>query len=153
MSGKTGSTQVVEAEIDTEPIDPAGLVARVSGPGQGAVVLFLGTVRDHNRGRPVVRLHYEAYAPMARKELAAVCGEAAAAFGLTRVAAVHRTGTLYPGQASLGVAVASPHRDASYQGSRWIVEEVKKRLPVWKREVYADGTETWLDGHPAGVNP
>jgi molybdopterin synthase catalytic subunit len=69
------------------------------------------------------------------------------------VAAAHRTGTLAPGEASLAVAVSSPHRDAAYRASRWIVEEVKRRLPVWKREAYADGTEAWLDGHPAGSAP
>ncbi len=143
----------VEARVGSEPIDAAALVRRVSGPSDGAVLLFLGTVRDHNRDRRVERLFYEAFEPMARKELSDVCEEAAATFGLSAVAAAHRTGTLAPGEASLAVAVSSPHRDAAYRASRWIVEEVKRRLPVWKREAYADGTEAWLDGHPAGSAP
>jgi molybdopterin synthase catalytic subunit len=143
----------VEAEVVSAPIDVASLIESVSGPSRGAIALFLGTVRDHNRGRRVERIHYEAFAPMARKELASVCEEAVEAFGLAGVAAVHRTGTLAPGEASLVVAVASAHRDAAYRGSRWIVEEVKRRLPVWKREAYADGSEAWLDGHPAGSAP
>jgi len=143
----------VEAVISAAPIDAAALVRNVSGPGEGAVLLFLGTVRDHNRDRRVERLDYEAFAPMARKELVAICQEAAGSFDLAGVSAVHRTGRLVPGEASLGVAVAAAHRDAAYRGSRWIVEEIKRRLPVWKREAYADGTEAWLDGHPAGSAP
>jgi molybdopterin synthase catalytic subunit len=143
----------VEAVISAAPIEAAALLRSVSGPGEGAVLLFLGTVRDHNRDRRVERLDYEAFAPMARKELAAICEQAAGSFGLAGVSAVHRTGQLVPGEASLGVAVASAHRDAAYRGSRWIVEEIKRRLPVWKREAYADGTEAWLDGHPAGSAP
>ncbi len=148
-----GSSPRVEAVISATPIDAAALVRGVSGPGEGAVLLFLGTVRNHNRDRRVERLDYEAFAPMARKELAAICEEAAGSFGLAGVSAVHRTGRLAPGEASLGVAVASAHRDAAYRGSRWIVEEIKRRLPVWKREAYADGTEAWLDGHPTGSAP
>jgi molybdopterin synthase catalytic subunit len=143
----------VEGWISPDPLDISGLVARVSGPDRGAVSIFLGTVRDQHLGRRVVRLHYEAYEPMARRELVSLCEEASRSFELSAITAAHRTGTLLPGDASLLVAVSSPHRDAAFRGCRWIVEEIKHRLPVWKREAYADGTEEWLDGHPAGVAP
>ncbi len=144
-------TPAVSVRISADPIDGEALVRRVAGPAEGAVILFLGTVRDHNLERAVIRLDYEAYEPMALRELETVCAEAGKRFGLSRVAAVHRIGSLEPGQTSLGVAVSSPHRDAAYRASRWIVEEVKRRLPVWKREAYADGTDRWLAGRPASA--
>lgn len=144
------SDPAVEADVSPEPIDPRRLVERVGRQGDGAIVLFLGTVRDRNRDRAVTSLSYEAYVPMAREELAAIAREAARLHGASRIAAVHRTGTLEPGQASVGIAVAAAHREAAYRASRHVIEEVKRRLPVWKQERYADGTLEWLDGHPPG---
>jgi len=144
---------VVRADVSPDPIDPARLVERVGGEGDGAVVLFLGTVRDHNHGRTVTSLAYEAYVPMARRELAAIAREALALHGASRIAAAHRTGTLEPGTASVGIAVAAEHRDAAYRASRHVIEEVKRRLPVWKEERYADGGRAWLEGHPAPGAP
>lgn len=149
-SRPTPSEPAVEADVSPEPIDPSRLVERVGREGDGAVVLFLGTVRDQNRGRAVTSLSYEAYVPMARRELAAIAREAAEMHGASRVAAVHRTGTLEPGQASVGIAVAAAHRDAAYRASRHVIEAIKRRLPVWKQERYADGTREWLAGRPAG---
>lgn len=148
-SPPTAPEPVVEADVTSDPIDPARLLQRVCDEDDGAVVLFLGTVRSSNRGREVVALGYEAFAPMAREELAAIALGAARRHGASRVAAVHRTGLLEPGQASVGIAVAAAHRDAAYRASRDVIEEVKRRLPVWKKEHYADGSEAWLDGHPA----
>ena len=139
---------VVEADVSPDPIDPSSLVERVGHPDDGAVLLFLGTVRTWNREREVTALEYEAYGAMAREELAEIAREAAERHGASRVAAVHRTGALRPGQASVGIAVAAVHRDAAYRTSREVIEEVKRRLPVWKKESYADGGSAWLDGHP-----
>jgi molybdopterin synthase catalytic subunit len=143
----------VRAWITAEAIEPAAVLAEVGAPADGAVVLFLGTVRDHNEGRPVRGMTYEAYARMAEQVLGRIVAEAAARAGTDRVAAVHRTGDLAIGDVSVAVAVSSPHRGDAFDAARHVIEEIKKRLPVWKREHYADGTARWLDGVPPEVRP
>ena len=133
--------------IVTDPIDPAALLARVGGPSDGAVLLFLGTVRDHADGRSVDGLHYEAYQAMAEEVLAAIAREAAERLGTDRIAVVHRVGELRIGEASVAIAVSSPHRGEAYEASRYVIEEIKKRLPVWKQERYSAGDPRWVRGH------
>lgn len=133
-------------DVTADPIQLDDLRARVGDPGDGAVLLFLGTVRDHNDGRPVERLHYDAFRDMAVRELRAIAEAAAARAGSDRIAIVHRTGTLEIGDVSLAVAVSSPHRAEAFDAARWIVEEIKRRVPVWKNEHYADGRNEWLAG-------
>ncbi len=118
----------------------------VGSERDGAVLLFLGTVRNHNQGRAVQQLHYEAYPEMAHAELARIVDEAVARFGTDRIAAVHRTGTLDIGDVSVAVAVSSPHRAAAFEAARWVMEELKARLPIWKREGYVQGGEEWVAG-------
>jgi molybdopterin synthase catalytic subunit len=105
-------------------------------------------VRNHADGRPVASLRYDAYVEMAEGVLAALAREAADAMGVERIAVVHRIGHLEVGEVSVGIAVSSPHRADAYRTSRWIIEEIKKRLPVWKKEGYADGGERWVEGTP-----
>lgn len=136
----------LSARVDAGEVDSEQLRARVRGDASGAVVVFLGTVRRENRGRPVVSLTYEAYEAMAVEELARVCRDALGRFDVDAVAAHHRTGELRPGQASVGVAVAGGHRGPSFEATRWIMEELKQRVPLWKLERYEDGEEHWLDG-------
>lgn len=136
----------VHVVVDGEPVDGEALRQRVEASDCGAVVLFLGTVRDTNRGREVTALQYEAYGPMAVEELEAVAREAVERFSVERVAARHRTGLLRPGDVAVGVAVGAAHRDAAFEACRWIMEELKARVPLWKHERYADGEERWLDG-------
>jgi molybdopterin synthase catalytic subunit len=131
--------------ITDRALDGAALLQRVSGPTAGAAVLFLGTVRDHNQGRPVTGIRYEAYAEMAGAVLQEIAGEAEARFAC-RVAAVHRVGELAVGEASVAIAVAAAHRAQAYDASRFVIEEIKVRLPVWKEERYGDGSARWLDG-------
>ena len=128
-------------------IDPAEVLARVGAPDDGAVLLFLGTVRDHADGRAVEGLHYEAYEAMAREVLAAIAAEAAARLRTERIAVVHRVGELAIGDVSVAIAVSSPHRAEAYDASRYVIEEIKKRLPVWKHERYAEGDAGWVRGH------
>ena len=135
------------AEIVSDPIDPASMLARVGSPADGAVLLFLGTVRERNEGRPVSGMSYEAYESMARAVLAEIAGEVAAELGHDRIAVVHRVGSLAVGEVSVAIAVSSPHRDEAYRASRHVIEEIKKRLPVWKLEHYLDGERRWLPGH------
>lgn len=132
--------------ITSAPIDPAVVLARVGAAEDGAVLLFLGIVRDHNAGRPVAGVRYDAYVEMAEGVLREVAQEAAERLETQRVVVVHRTGELAVGEASVAIAVSSPHRAEAYDASRYIIEEIKLRLPVWKQEQYADGDVRWLDG-------
>tara|TARA_B100001123_G_scaffold380978_1_gene451010 strand:+ start:1394 stop:1870 length:477 start_codon:yes stop_codon:yes gene_type:complete len=132
--------------IVREIIDPAAVLALVRDPADGAVLLFLGKVRDHAEGRRVGGMRYEAYQPMAEKELNAIVEEAARQLGTDRIVVVHRVGDLAVGEVSVAIAVSSSHRGEAYQASRFIIEEVKKRLPVWKQEQYADGEAAWVQG-------
>ena len=134
-------------------IDPAQVLALVGAAGDGAVLLFLGTVRDQADGRRVDGLRYEAYQEMAEAVLSAIADEAARQIGSDRIAVVHRVGDLAIGEVSVAIAVSSPHRAEAYQASRYVIEEIKKRLPVWKLEQYVDGESAWvpgrtLEGHP-----
>lgn len=143
----------VRAEISPTPLRPEGARDRVSATSAGAVVLFVGTVRRTNRDREVVELAYEAYAAMAAEELARVGAEARERFGLERVDAVHRVGKLAPGDPAVAVAVSSGHREAAFDGTRWLMSELKRRVPIWKRETYADGTTEWLGEDEHGAAP
>lgn len=137
---------MVATSITREPIDPAAALAAVGEDADGAVLLFLGTVRDHNEGRAVRGMRYDAYESMAAKELGDIVAEVAGRFGVSRIMAVHRVGDLSVGEVSVAVAVSSPHRAEAYGASRGIMEEIKRRLPVWKEEHYVDGAARWLDG-------
>lgn len=143
----------VRAEISPEALRPEDVREWVAETAAGAVVLFVGTVRRTNRGREVIELAYEAYAAMAVEELARVGAEARERFGLERVDAVHRVGTLAPGEAAVAVAVSSGHREAAFDAARWTMSELKRRVPIWKRESYADGTSEWLGEDAKGAPP
>lgn len=130
------------------PIDPVALIREIGDPGHGAVLLFLGVVRDLNDGRAVSGIEYSAYETMAAFELQAIADEAAARRRSASVLIVHRLGELALQEASVAIVVAHGHRDEAYQLSRWTIEELKRRVPIWKREHYADGTREWVD--PAG---
>lgn len=125
-------------------LNPAALAAEVGGPAHGATVLFVGTVRGTNAGRPVARIEYSAYRGMAERELAAIVAEVSADVPGVRIVVEHRVGTLELGEASVAIAVAHAHRGPAYDTSRRVIEEIKRRLPVWKREHYADGTREWV---------
>ena len=137
--------------LTRDPIDAAALVRDVSRPAHGAVLLFLGVVREANDGRGVTGIEYSAYEVMAASELQAIAREGADRFGSGDVAIVHRLGELGLEEASVGIAVAHAHRDEAYAHSRWTIEELKRRVPIWKREHYVDGTREWVD--PAGRPP
>ncbi|HUG40942.1 MAG TPA: molybdenum cofactor biosynthesis protein MoaE [Longimicrobiales bacterium] len=136
----------VRARVSHDPIDPGEVLAAVGSAADGAVLLFLGTVRDRHEGARVEALTYEAYESMATRELAAIAGEAAALAGSDRVAVVHRLGPLAIGDVSVAIAISTPHRAEAFAGGRYVIEEIKKRLPVWKREHYVAGDARWVDG-------
>lgn len=134
--------------ITRTPIAPEEVLARVGGDDDGAILLFLGTVRNQADGRPVGALRYDAYDEMAAEVMERLVREAAGELGSDRIAVVHRVGELEVGEVSVAIAVSSPHRDDAYRVSRWIIEEIKVRLPVWKKEGYLDGDEEWVEGTP-----
>lgn len=141
-----GSGPTLRARIIDTELEPAALLAELGTTDDGAAVLFVGRVRRTNRGRPVIRLEYEAYREMAERELASIVREVAERHGAGAVSAVHRVGVLEPGEPSVAVAVTAPHRAEAFAASREVMEAIKERLPVWKREVYADGADAWLGG-------
>ena len=138
---------MIWSAITTSPIDARDVLSRVGAEEDGAVALFLGIVRNSNGGRPVSGMEYEGYAEMAREQLAEIVGEAAQRAQTDRVAAVHRLGALGIGEVSVAIAVSTPHRQQSFDAARYVIEEIKKRLPVWKREHYLDRDAEWLEGH------
>ena len=139
----------MSGHLRRDPIDAATLASAVLSPARGAVVTFVGIVRDHHGGRAVARLEYSAYEPMADAECARILAEAAERWPVT-ARAEHRLGTLAVGEAAVVVAVAGAHRAEAFEACSWIIEEVKGRVPIWKREEYADGTVAWVDPTAAG---
>jgi len=135
----------MRAAIVDHPLDPTALLAEVADVGSGASTLFVGTVRRTNQGREVTGIDYSAYGPMAEREMASVVAEAAARFGALRIAVEHRVGTLALGEASIVIAVAHERRAGAMDAQRYLIEEIKRRVPVWKREHYTDGTREWVD--------
>jgi MoaE-MoaD fusion protein len=138
----------LRAELVDGPIDVARVTAAVAAPGRGAVVLFLGTVRNRHVGRPVEKLTYSAYRPMARERLARIVADLEAAHPDLRAAIVHRLGEVPVGEPSVAIAVASPHRAAAYEASREALERLKAEVPIWKREHYAGGEAAWREEEP-----
>lgn len=138
-------TVVVRAALTDQPIDSAEHETLVSHPSAGAVVVFAGVVRDHDGGRTVLRLDYTSH-PSARETLADVVAEVASGTtGVRAIAVSHRIGTLHVGDAALIVAVAADHRQAAFQACTRLVDTVKERLPVWKHQFFADGTDEWVN--------
>ena len=134
-----------QVRLVREPLSADALLASVASDAHGAAALFLGTVRDVNGGRPVSGLEYSAYEPMAEREMARIVDEARAAFGVERIALEHRLGALALGEVSVGIAVAHAHRAPALDAMRFVIEELKRRVPIWKREHYLDGTREWVD--------
>ena len=126
------------------PIDPAALIANVSGAQCGAVVLFLGTVRDHSEGKVgVTHLEYEAYDDVVETKIDEIVAEARSKWDLESVAVIHRVGSLQVGEISVAVAVGSGHRDEAFVAGRYVIDELKSRVPIWKKEHWPGGAE-WV---------
>lgn len=129
-----------------EALDVAALVAAVRGDEDGAVVTFLGVVRERSDDdRPVDGLEYEAYPVMAVPEMEKIAAEAVARFPGVKLAMAHRTGTLRVGEASVAIAASAPHRGAAFDACEYAIDELKKRVPVWKKEHYTDGDAAWRE--------
>jgi len=139
---------VARTRVTADVLDLAALARVVEAPGIGAVATFVGLVRDHNQGRRVVHLVYEAYEPLAERALALIVGEAHERWPTTAVAVHHRIGRLEIGEASVAIAAASPHRADAFAACRYAIERVKQIVPVWKHE-YFEGGDVWIEGATA----
>jgi molybdopterin synthase catalytic subunit len=135
----------MRSALTDQRIDTAGLVAEVSREANGATLLFIGTVRDINDGRSVTGIEYSAYRSMAEREMADIVREASDKFATLDIVVEHRLGELAIGDASVAIAVAHPRRGAAYDASRYVIEQLKKRVPIWKLEHYLDGTREWVN--------
>jgi len=129
--------------VTNQPIDLNELVLFVTDPEAGAIATFVGTTRNNNEGRKVIGLDYEAYPEMAEKELARIGEDAKKQWPICRMAIVHRMGPVKIGEASVIIAVSSARRDAAFAACRYAIEEIKKTVPIWKKEVF-EGGEVWI---------
>ena len=135
-------TRLTRDRIDAEP-----LIRAAKSGEDGAVVVFDGIVRNNSRGRRTLYLDYEAYEEMAAKQMKELAGEAITRFSVRHVSIVHRLGRLNVGETSVLIIVASAHRAQAYEASRWLIDTLKKTVPIWKKETFADGA-VWADGEP-----
>jgi molybdopterin synthase catalytic subunit len=138
------------SELVDDAIDFHALTRAATRPDCGAVTLFLGTTRDHHDGRRVTRLAYEAYAPMAIVALERIEREARERFAIISCAITHRLGEVPAGEASVAVVVAAEHRAPAFDACRWAMDELKRSVPIWKKEFYDSGDGAWVAGKPLG---
>ncbi len=133
------------AEITTEPLDVGAIARRIVPPTCGATVTLDGYVRQFTKGRETLYLEYEGYEPMALKEMEKLIKQAHEQFEVANVGIVHRLGKLEIGETSVVISVAAPHRRHAFEACEWLIKELKRVVPIWKKEIYADG-ETWVEG-------
>jgi molybdopterin synthase catalytic subunit len=138
--------------LTSDPIDSGALLALVQSAERGGIVSFHGTVRNQHDGREVLRLEYSAYGPMAEAECGRIVAEAESRWDVA-VALRHRVGRLDIGDTAVAIAVASAHREEAFLACRYVIEEVKRRVPIWKRELYADGSVEWVDPSARSEGP
>ncbi len=129
------------------PLSVEEVISAVSGSPYGGIVTFVGAVRDQTRERRVIRLDYEAYVPMAEKNLARIGDEISQQWPGTRVAILHRVGRLLPGDLAVVIAAAAPHRQEAFRACEYAIDRLKQDVPIWKKELYEDG-EVWVGLHP-----
>jgi molybdopterin synthase catalytic subunit len=146
-SGGEAALQQKSARIVRDPIVSESIVSALTRPEDGAVVVFEGVVRNHTRGRRTLFLDYEAYEEMALGQMEALSVEARSRFGIRDVAIVHRLGRLEVGETSVLIAITSAHRGPAFDACRWVIDTLKKTVPIWKKEHFEDGA-VWADGEP-----
>ncbi len=134
-------------KLTREPIDTASLLARATTPEAGAVVLFLGTTREMTAGRRTVSLDYEAYDEMAERRLVELEADARRRWPLVECVIVHRLGRVPLAEASVAIVVSTPHRADAFAAGQWLIDTLKRDVPIWKQEHWADGTSEWV--HPS----
>lgn len=135
-------------KITEKPIDIQKVIDATTSLGAGAIDVFIGTVRNTAHGKNVVWLEYEAYEAMAVAEIRKIMAEASQKWPILGSAVCHRVGTLKPGEASVAIAVSAPHRKEAFEACQFIVNQLKEKVPIWKKEIFEDGEE-WISAHPS----
>jgi molybdopterin synthase catalytic subunit len=143
----SGGLDGMRVELTDSVIDAGAIVGAMKAGADGAVCVFDGIVRDNSRGRKTLHLDYEAYREMALEQMRGLAAEAVTKFGVREVALVHRLGRLVVGETSVLIVVASAHRGAAFDACRWLIDTLKKTVPIWKKEQFVDGA-LWADGEP-----
>ncbi|MFN4182846.1 MAG: molybdenum cofactor biosynthesis protein MoaE [bacterium] len=134
--------------LTRERIEVEKICEEIAHPSCGALFTFQGVVRNHHKGKPVERIDYEAYEPLALRQLEVIARQLEEKWGIQRVALVHRLGNLYPGEVSLLIALATPHRAEGFEAIRFALEQVKTIVPIWKKEYFSSKDAIWVEGHP-----
>lgn len=147
VSGGTDEERAADVSIVEKPIDTAAVLKEIKANEDGAVAVFEGIVRNHSRGRRTLFLEYEAYVPMALAQMEELADRALDQFEIRDVVMVHRLGRLEIGETSVLIAVASAHRGPAFDACRWLIDTLKKKVPIWKKEHFEDGA-IWADGEP-----
>lgn len=138
----------IRCSVTAGKIDPTTVLAFANESGNGAQTFFFGAVRARNAGRDVVAVEYDAAEALAERVLGEIASEALSKWGRgLKIQVIHRTGRLEVGELSVAIGVSSPHRDEAYLASRYVIEQIKVRAPIWKKEIYSDGETEWLKGH------
>ena len=137
----------IHLKISDAPLDIMACVGQVSGPASGGVDVFIGTVRDTTQGKAVLRLEFEAYESMALREMRKIAEQALERWPVQAVAMHHRVGSLQVGEVAVVIAVSAAHRAAAFEACRYAIDALKQWVPIWKKEVFADG-EVWVAAHP-----
>lgn len=138
---------MLDIVLSDSPLRVDDCYDRVRDPACGGIALFVGTIRNHSKGEPVTRLEFDSYPPMALREMRRIAGEALTKFSLQAAAVHHRTGQLAIGDIAVVIAVSSAHRAAAFDGCEWIIDELKKHVPIWKKEFRPDGSY-WVNARP-----
>lgn len=138
---------MIDVQLSESPLDAGACEAFVASPEAGGIVTFVGAVRRQTQGQTVLRLEFEAYAPMALREMENIAQQALMNYRVLKISLHHRTGVLAIGEAAVVIAVSAPHRAAAFDACRFCIDELKRSVPIWKKEVFADGA-VWVAAHP-----
>lgn len=133
--------------VTDQPLDTQAIIKSVESPEGGAVNVFIGTVRNATKGKEVLKLEFEAYEPMATKEITNIVETAKSKWPLLKVAVHHRTGTMQIGDVPVVIAISTPHRTTGFEACQYIIDTLKESVPIWKKEFFEDG-EVWVAAHP-----
>ncbi len=147
MQNTSAIDQISLVEIQDTPLVPGEVIKNISSPRCGAIDVFIGTVRNHTKGKRVIRLDFEAYDKMAIKEMKKIIQQARSQWPVEHMAMVHRTGKLQIGDIAVIIAVSTPHRSASFAACQFAIDTLKETVPIWKKEIFEDG-EVWVAAHP-----
>ena len=138
---------MIDIQLSDQPLQTQACIDYVQHPGSGGVAVFIGTVRDQTKGKAVLRLEFEAYAPMAISEMTKIAQTMADRWQAHRIAIYHREGILQIGEVAVVIAVSTPHRKAAFEACQYAIDTLKETVPIWKKEVFEDG-EVWVAAHP-----